>query len=431
MHRNWSATRHLWSGTLVIAMCIVGLGLWASFARISGAVVAPGVVEVELRRQMVQHPEGGVVAEILARNGQMLPAAAPLVRLDGTEIVAELAIVSRAHDEATARLARLQAELRQDKTLVFDAELVARAAVDSKLAQSLAEESGLFVARQAVLAQTDAQWAARIEQTEAAVVGIDRQLAAARSLLAIAEDDLATQQELFAQGLVKRATVTALQRETVDLAGKVGAFEAQIAEAKSTVAGFELERIGVGVKATESVQGEMRQIAPELADLADQLRVLEVRRERLTLRAPMAGIVHDLQVATLGSVIPAGGTVASIVPGASGLVLSMRVNPAEIDRVWVGQQATVRFPALNARVTPDVEGVVAEIAADIATDEISGETYYAVRIDLADSTAEVTPLDRLIPGMPAEAHLEAEARTVLSYLLKPAADHFARAMKER
>ncbi|MDJ1008357.1 MAG: HlyD family type I secretion periplasmic adaptor subunit [Paracoccaceae bacterium] len=431
MHSDWSAKAHIRRGTIVVATCILGLGLWAGLARISGAVVAPGVVEIEARQQKVQHAEGGIVAEILARNGEALLAEAPLLRLDDTHIAAEIAIVTRAHSEVRARATRLEAELRRDATLTFAPDLLARAASNPELAHILDEERRLFAARQAVLAQTDAQWQARIAQTEASILGIDRQLAATRRLLGIAEADLATQEELFKQGLVKQTAVTRLQREQVDLAGQVGALEARIGEAKSAIAGYELERLGVGIKADEAAQSELREIGPELADLAERLRVLEVRQDRLTLRAPMAGVVHDLQVSTLGSVIPAGGTVAAIVPDASGLVLSMRLNPAEIDRVWVGQGATIRFPALNARVTPDVDGVVTEVAADIITDEVSGERYYAVRIDLAESAADAIPLDRLIPGMPAEAYLEVEARTVLSYLLKPATDHLARAMKER
>ena len=426
----WTADRPLRAGLLVLGIGLGGFALWSMLTQINGAVVTSGQVTVEARRQLVQHPDGGVVAAIHVREGDTIAAGSPIATIDGTELEAQLALSRRELVEVLSRLDRLLAEIRGDTEITDSAAFSQLRLVVGETDAILAAEAALFEARGATLVQTMAQLGERKTQTEAVITGRERQLSASRQQLELIAADLAVQEELLAKGLTENARLSALRREAARLDGEIGELEAGIAEARSAVAGFEVERLRLRATFIETAQGELRNLQPKEAELRERIRVLEARVDRLVLRAPMDGTVLGLQLHTIGGVVPAGGEIAAIVPSGAPLVLSVQLDPAQIDRVHAGQSATIRFPNFNARITTEVDGVVTTVSGDTITDTTTGRTFYTAELALVAGAETHLNGQTLVPGMPVEAFIRTDARSPASFLLKPLADYWTYAMRE-
>lgn len=427
---RWSPRGPLTKGLLTLILGVGGFVLWALLARIDGAIVASGQVTVEARRQAIQHPDGGLVAALHVREGDRVAAGAPILSLDGAELAVQQTVTRRELVESLARLDRLMAEIRGAGTVTYRKELRSFGAPEADLATVLANETALFDARRATLRQTEAQLAERQAQTRAGLSGRDRQLQAARRQLALIKDELAAQESLLARGLTESARVSALRREVARLEGEIGALEAAIAEGRSAIAGFEVERLRQQAAFREDAQKELRDQEPRAAELRQQLHLIDTRIGRLVLRAPMSGLVLGLQVHTLGGVVPAGSVIASIVPTDVPLVLSVEIDPGQIDRVQAGQTAMIRFPNFNARTTPEVEGVVTTVSADAIADPATGRRFFTADLSLAPGADRALAGQTLQPGMPVEAFIRTDQRTPASFLLKPLADYWTYALRE-
>lgn len=427
---DWSPKHHLLRGLLILAIGLGGFVAWALLFDIRGAVVAGGEVAVEARRQAIQHRDGGLVAALHVKEGQAVSAGTPILTLDGTEIEAERSVALHQRAETLAQLDRLMAEVKNADRISFRLALQDLAAKVSGLAQIMAEEEALFDARRATLSQTTSQLAERTRQTNAIIDGHTKQLAAERIQIALIKQELAAQEKLLSQGLTEKTRVLALQREAARFEGEIGELEASIAEARSSIAGFEVERLRIEAEFREKAQTELRTLQPKEAELGEQLRVLETKRARLVLRAPMSGAVLGLQAHTVGGVIPAGGEVAAIIPTGTALILTVDIDPRQIDRVHAGQTANIRFPNFDARTTPEVEGRVTSVSADAITEANSGRHYFRAELALSPDARARLGSRELLPGMPVEAFIQTDARTPASFLLKPLADYWAYAMRE-
>lgn len=415
------------TGYVTIALGLCGFAIWAALTEVAGAVIAPGAVEVEARRQVIQHPDGGRIAAILARPGDAVAAGAPILVLDDDDLRTEEAMIERQLHETQAQLDRLGSELRREETVRFRSELEAAASMDVIIATMLSDERALFATRRDALAQNAAQYAERAAQTEASIGGRQRELRALHRQMALLAQDLEAQEKLLSQGLTAATRVTAIQRQIAETEGATGALEAAIAEAKSEIASFGIERLRTETEWRETTQEELRSLQPREAELLERLRFIRAEIERRVLRAPMAGIVHDLQVFTEGGVLPPGVEVASIVPQGANLILSVRIDPAEIDRVHVGQPTIVRFPSFNARITPEFAGQLRQISADALTDPQTQLRYYSAEVLLIEA---LPPDLTLVPGMPVETFLQTAPRSPLSFLIKPFTDYLVLAMRE-
>ncbi len=430
MAAAWSPSKPLRRGLIALALGAGGFVAWSISTQIDGAVVASGQVAVEARRQAVQHPDGGLVTRVYVRDGEAVSAGDPILSLDGTDLVAQQAVARRELAEALARQDRLSAEIRGDTTVSYRPELRDIAADQADVAGILADETILFDARQTTLQQSDTGLAERKVQTEAVVSGRERQLEASRRQLVLILEDLTAQESLLSRGLTENSRVSALRREAARLEGEIGELAAGIAEARSAIAGFEVERVRQRAAFREAAQGELRDIQPREAELRERLRLIETRIGRLTLRAPMNGRVLGLQVHTVGGVIPAGAEVASIVPTDVPLVLAVEIDPRQIDRVHPGQNARIRFPNFNSRTTPEVDGRVIMVSADAITEAQSGRRYFLAELSLPTDSETILGGNHILPGMPIEAFIRTDARTPASFLLKPLADYWAYAMRE-
>ena len=415
------------AATLVL---VAGFGVWATTTRIAGAIVAPGQIEVEQHRQVVQHPDGGVVEEILVSEGATVAAGDPLLRLDGAALRSELTIVEGQLSELAGRAARLTAERDGSDALEFPDDILALAATLPEVAAQLDGQRRLFEARKATLAEQRDLLSRRIDQIRAQSDGISAQRAALATQLDLIEQELASQQSLLDRGLAQAGTVLALQREQARLQGQLGELAAELARTEDQVTEIEIEISSLATRRREEATAELRQIGPTTLELAERRRALVERIARLDIRAPVSGVVLGLQVTTPRAVLRPADPVLFVIPQDRPLVITARIEPIHIDEVAVGQAAELVFPAFSARDTPHLKGQVTLVSADALTNSQTGATYYTAELQQDDG--ELARLgDRvLLPGMPVEVFLQTGRRTPLAYLVKPFTDYFVRAFRE-
>ncbi len=427
---NISIRRPVLLGLLASIVLILGFGLWATLAKISGAIVAQGQIEVQRDRQIVQHPDGGVVEEILVTEGARVAAGDPLIRLDGAAIRSELTIVEDQLSELAGRFARLVAERDEASTLVFSNEILALAATSPEVAAQVEGQQRLFEARRATLAEQRELLSRRIDQIRSQSDGITAQSKALAKQLDLIEQELASQQELLDKGLAQAGTVLALQREQARLEGQLGELAAELAKTEGQVTEIEIEISSLATKRREEATTELRQIGPMTLELAERRRALVERIDRLEIRAPVAGIVLGMQVTTPRAVLRPADPVLFVIPQDRPLVITARIAPIQIDEVAIGQSAELVLSAFSARDTPHLRGHVTLVSADALTDSQTGATYYTAELELDDGEQSRLGDRELLPGMPVEVFLQTGQRSPLAYLVKPFTDYFARAFRE-
>ncbi len=426
----WSMRGPIAIGTAALAVLLLGFGLWSTMTTLAGAIVASGRIEVEQNRQVVQHPDGGVVAEILVTEGATVEAGAILVKLDGTLLNSERSIVRGQLHELMARRARLEAERDDSASVAFPQDLLDLAATDEALASLLAGQDRLFQARRDTSAKITEQLARRSDQTRAQIEGIDAQSAALETQLGLIKDELASQQQLLDKGLAQASTVLALQREEARLMGLVGELASSRAQAEARITETEIESSRVGAMRIEEAVQELREIGPTIMELQERLGVLEERIARLDIRAPVSGIVLGLTVTTPRAVIRPADPVLYLVPQDRPLVIAAQVAPIHVDQVHVGQPVELVFAAFSSRTTPHLYGSVSKISADAFTDQATQASFYRAEIVLNEGEIAKLEGQVLLPGMPVDAFIQTESHTPLAYLIKPFTDYFSRAFRE-
>ncbi|MFD1341608.1 HlyD family type I secretion periplasmic adaptor subunit [Litorisediminicola beolgyonensis] len=418
-------------GILAVGLLVGGFGTWAWRTNIAGAIVAQGNIEVDQNRQIVQHPDGGVVNEILVDEGDVVEAGQVLIRLDPTLLRSELAITEGQYFELMARRARLQAERDDQDKIVFPEELLARAETDEEVGELVEGQRNLFQARRDSVDREIEQLAKRAEQITDQISGIESQQTALSEQLELIESELADQQSLLDRGLAQASRVTALKRERANLSGDSGELVAQKAQAEGRVTEIDIEILKLETRRREEAITTLRDLQYRERELGEQRRALKEQLSRLDITAPVSGVVYGLAVFTPRSVIRAADPVMYIVPQDRPLIIAAQVLPIHIDQLFVGQEVTLRFSAFNQRETPELFGTVTQISADAFEDEGTQVRYYRAEIVLTEGEIDRLP-ERLtlIPGMPVEAFLRTEDRTPLAYLTKPLTDYFAKAFRE-
>ncbi len=426
----WSVRGPVILGFLTLAVLVGGFGAWAMLTTLSGAIVAPGRIEVELNRQIVQHPDGGVVAGIEVTEGASVAAGDVLIRLDGTLLRSDRAVLQGQQNELTARRARLLAERDGLDTPAFPAALTALAATDPAVAELLDGQARLFTARRDTFTTTTEQLRRRIGQIASQIEGVDAQRTAMESQLRLIRDELTSQQALLAKGLAQASTVLALEREEARLLGQQGELTASRAQSEGRITETELEIARIAGSRIEDAEDELRSIGPSLMEVSEKLRAVDERISRLDIRAPVAGIVLGLTVTTPRAVVRPADPVLYIVPQDRPLVIAAQVPPIHVDQVHVGQPVELVFSSFSSRTTPHLKGKVSVVSADAFTDQTTHASYYRAEILLDEG--EIARLDgqALMPGMPVDAFIQTEARTPMTYLLKPFTDYFSRAFRE-
>lgn len=427
---EWSARGGIVMGLLALALLIGGFGVWSTVARISGAVVAAGQVEVEQRRQVVQHPDGGVVAEILVHDGETVTAGQPLIQLDGALLQTERAIVEGQYFEILARRGRLEAERADRKSITFPDELVTTSANRPELKALMAGQQSLFTARLDTLSQSLGQLAKQSEQVRSQIGGIQAQTRALQQQRDFIAQELRDQRTLLEKGLAQAPRVLALEREGARLDGLLGEVTASQAQAETQMAEIDLSRLEKSATYREQAETELRDLGYRELELAERRRSLVEQIARLDIRAPVAGVVQELQVTTPRSVLRAADPILYIIPQDRPLVVAARVATINVDEVHPGQEVVLRFSSFSSRTTPEIDGVLTRVSADILVDQATNIPYYRAEVTIPpEQIAKLKDL-QLIPGMPVEVYIQTGERSPMAYLLKPLSDYFTRAFRE-
>jgi HlyD family secretion protein len=417
-------------GFLALALLVGGFGAWAALASIAGAVVAGGRIQVENSQQVVEHPDGGVVGEILVRNGDKVVAGDILLRLDDTLMRSEQSILEGQLHELIARRGRLTAERDAAESVVFDAELLDRAATDPDVRATVDGQTRLFNARRKTQDEQISQLRERQLQIREQIGGSEAQTAALSRQRELIAQELVGQEKLYKQGLAQLNRLLSLQREEARLQGQVGELIAGVAESRGRIAEIEIQILQLATQRQEDAITTLRDVQHQENQVREKLASLRETMSRLDVRAPLGGTIHGLTVHAVRSVVRPAEPILYIVPSDSQLVIEAQVQTIDIDQIHAGQAATLRFSSFSSRRTPEVNGRIRTVSADVFTDEATGASYYLARIDINDGEMEKLDGLELVPGMPVEAFLRTADRTPLEFLTKPMTDYLSRAFIE-
>lgn len=428
--RKWDASFALRLGLLSVFVLVFGLGAWAAFASISGAVVASGRLKVQSERQVVQHLEGGVVDQILVKEGDIVEAGDVLVRLDDTQLRAELAIVESQLWETLARVARLEAEQASEPALRFNDDLLAAAAGSEDVAALVRGQQRLFEARLDTVRRETEQLRERQIQIRDEIGGAEAQRASLERQLDFIDEELEAQRTLLDRGLTQASRVLALEREKARLEGQAGGLTAQIAQSRGRITEIDIQLVGLEAVRIEEAITQLRDLKTNEAELRERRLSIVDTLDRLDIRAPRSGAVLGQTVFAERAVIRPAEPVLYIVPTNEALVVEARIEPQNVDQVYPGQPARLRFSAFNQRTTPEVDSAVLRVSADAFTDEQTGVSYYTADLAVTERTMAQLGDVTLVAGMPVDAFIQTGERSPLSYFMRPMADFFARSMRE-
>jgi len=420
--------RPLAIGLALSGLIALAVFVWGSVATLSGAVIAHGIVVVDGNSKKIQHQQGGVIGEILVRDGSRVSAGDLLVKLDDTQARALLGIVTSQLTELLGRKTRLAAERDDQDDLEFPPGFTTSGPEAERVASG---ERRLFHARLASANGQKAQLGERIKQNEDEIKGLTLQNSAKAREVALVRDELSRVNDLYQRNLLPVMRVLSLQRDETRIEGEVGTLMAQIAKLGGQIAETRLQTIAVDQNRFSDAQKELREVEGRIAELQERKIAAEDQLRRVELKAPIDGIIHELSVHTVGGVVNPAEQLMLVVPSSDSLSVEVRIPSSDIDQLNIGRQGILRFTAFNQRTTPEVKGVVKRLSPDAVRDKETGQFYYTARITPDNGDLARLGDQKLVPGMPVEAFIETSSRTALSYLTKPLTDQFERAFRER
>jgi len=427
-----SIQRYMVVGLIMFGAVTFGIGGWAASSQLSGAVIGQGVVVVDSSVKKVQHGTGGIVGELRVREGDRVNAGDILIRLDETQTLANATIVTKNLDELLARQARLEAERDSADQIIFPTTLLDRTK-DSKseATRAIAAETKLFDLRAQARSGQKAQLKERSAQLQEEIKGYLGQVDAKQKEVDLIHQELEGVRSLWQKNLVPITRLTSLERDAARLEGERSQLGGMIAQAKGKIAEIELQVIQVDQDLRSEVGKDLIETRSKLSELSERKIAAVDQLNRIDIRAPQSGRVHELSVHTVGGVIAPGEQIMLIVPDADALAVDVKISPRDVDQVYAGQTATMRFAAFNQKTTPEIEGRVSMLSADITQDQRTGASYYTARVSLTTDELEKLGTSKLVPGMPVDVFIKTQGRTALSYLIKPLQDQAERAFKER
>lgn len=419
-------------GVAVVLALPGGMAAWSAVAEVNGAVIGQGTVTVESNVKTVQHLDGGIVSEILVRNGDRVEEGDVLIRLDETTARADLGVITARLNELYAQKARLESEQVGAASIVFPQTLTSAAETDERIAALLHSQRSLFSARFSRQSGEKVLLKQQIDQLGEQVNGLASEHEAKLLQAKLIGQERDSIRPLLAQGLYTQSRFLALEREAARLDGDIGKLAGDLAKTKIAITETELKIVQID-------KDYMQTVLTELGDADSKIVELEERRiaaantlARAIVRAPRSGSVHNLAVHTVGGVVLPAHPILEIVPDRDQLIIEARVPPAEVDQIRDGQPATVRFAAFDRRSTPILTGRVKTVSPAQLSDRATGAPYFSVIVEVPpEELARLGAGRQLVPGMPADVFIQTGARTVLSYLMKPLTDAVAHAFRER
>ncbi len=422
-----SDRRSRFIGFLIVFVTFGIFGTWATFAPLESAALAPGVVTVQSYRKTVQHLEGGIVRELLARDGDMVSAGDPLIILDDTQLRAEYGMTRSQLVAAQAMEARLAAERDGLEAIDFSRMLES----DSERAREARQsETQIFNARRGSRLGEISVLQKRIGQLNEQISGLQSMIATKRSLEKSYSGEIGELTELLSEGYVDKQRLLEQERKLGMLRAEIADHQSDITRTKLQISETELQIVQLNKDFSSEVVGQLAEVQTRVFDLQERIAALQDRINRIVIRAPEDGMILGMRIHTVGGVVSPGTPLLDIVPSVSDLIVEAQVSPIDIDRVSVGKKADIRFSAFKNATTPEIEGKVVQISADRLMNEQTGMPYYLARVSLTKEGVRSLGALKLQPGMPAEVLINTGDRTMLQYLMQPATDAFARSMIE-
>ncbi len=422
-----SDRRSRFIGFLIVFVTFGIFGTWATFAPLESAALAPGVVTVQSYRKTVQHLEGGIVKELLARDGDMVSAGDPLIILDDTQLRAEYGMTRSQLVAAQAMEARLAAERDGLESIDFSRMLEA----DSERAREARQsETQIFNARRGSRLGEISVLQKRIGQLNEQISGLQSMIATKRDLEKSYSGEIGELAELLSEGYVDKQRLLEQERKLGMLRAEIADHQSDITRTKLQISETELQMVQLNKDFSSEVVGQLAEVQTRVFDLQERVSALQDRSNRVVIRAPEDGMILGMKIHTVGGVVSPGTPLLDIVPSVSDLIVEAQVSPIDIDRVSVGKKADIRFSAFKNATTPEIEGKVVQISADRLMNEQTGMPYYLARVSLTEEGIRSLGSLKLQPGMPAEVLINTGDRTMLQYLMQPATDAFARSMIE-
>jgi membrane fusion protein, type I secretion system len=420
------------TGLRVLIAGVVLIGGWAGLVPLAGAVVVPGNLVVQSNVKAIQHPTGGIVAEIAVNNGARVEAGQLLVRLDATQARSSLQVVTKQLDDLRVRKARLIAERDDLPQPEISPDLAGRSA-EPAVKALMASEQSLFNARTKARQNQKELLQSRLAQLGEQISGLDAQIKSKADQLQLIAGELTGVQDLYDKRLVPLTRLTTLQRESARIDGERGQLLSSIAETKAKVGETELQIVKIEQDFRTDVVKELNEVQGKEAELVEHGVAAKDTLDRIELRAPTSGIVNQLAIHTIGGVIRPGDIIMEVVPDSDDLQIEAHVQPKDIDEVRVGQKAFVAFSALNSRVAPKLLGEVSYVSADASRDrdQQAAGPVFTVRVIIPEEERRRLEGARLVSGMPAELFMQTGSHTMLSYLFKPITEQLGRAFIER
>ena len=422
--------RTAFAGYAAIALLVGCFGYWAASAPLSGAVITQGTISATGGNILIQHPEGGIIDQLLVHEGDRVQQGQNLVLLDRTAAQADLNRLTRQSIALKASAARLEAE-RDGLDRLAPITEAAPAPFQQDFQNLLREQQKEFDARLARYRSEQSILAQRVTMHRESVQGLNAQKFAIQQQADLVKKELAIKTSLLDRGLTNRTEYSQLLRSEADLVGQAGALEADLASANTQIIEAQAQTERATTQRVEEALTKLDEVRTNLADIGEQIRAAEAVLGRTTITAPAAGIVVSSTYNSKGSVIAPGEKIMEILPTESGLIVDAKLRPNNIDQVRVGQPAKLRLSALNTRLTPEVSATVTQISADRLIDEATREAYFRAKLKIADDLPPGVKPEQLYPGTPVEAFIDTGDRTFFEYLVRPMMDSFARAFTER
>ena len=429
LEREFDARPLVRAGLLILAAGILLLGAWAVLAPLSGAVIAPGFVKIDLNRKVVQHQEGGIVSAIRVRDGDRVKAGQELILLDDVRVDAQLDLLRTQYDTERVKAARLEAERGFAEKLVFPRDIVARQS-DPRINEVIVRESGLFRARRETVDAQIAVLRKQIRETTEEATALAAQLTAEERALKLQKEELTANQRLLDQGYVQKTRILTLERAVAEYEGRFGEHQAQASQARQRATELELRILSIRNDYVQKAADDLKDTTARLFDLEERIRPSKDAAERQRILAPIAGVVVGLRVFTSGAVIGPRDVLMEIVPDDKRLIIEARIRPEDINHVHDGSEADIRLTAYKQRTTPLVQGSVVYVSGDRMVDEQTKQPYYVVHVDISAASLARGGNLTLQAGMPAEVYIRTDERSTFDYLTAPVTSYLRRAMRE-
>jgi HlyD family type I secretion membrane fusion protein len=414
------------AGLSVIVAGMLALGGWAALAPLSGAVIAPGYVKVDLNRKVVQHQEGGIVRAIRVRDGDKVKEGQELVLLDDVRIDAQLDLLRTQLDGERAKAARLEAERSYAAKPKFPKDI----ADQPRTSEIIERESALFRARRDAVETQVALLRSQIKEAVQEAAALSEQIAAEERALKFQREELTANERLVAQGYVQKTRILTLQRAVAEYEARYGEHRAELSKSRQRSSELELRILTMKNQYAQTASDELKDTTTRIFDLEERIRPSKDAATRQKIVSPIAGEVVGLKVFTAGSVIGPRDVLMEIVPEEKRLIIEARIRPDDINYVRAGSEADIRLTAFKQRTTPLVYGSVIYVSGDRMTDQQTGAAYYTVHVDVTDRALTDAGNLHLTAGMPAEVFIRTDNRTALDYLFAPVTAYLRRGMRE-